>query len=162
VVARGFSCLHSGVEDVVFVTLEYPSGVGVHLHLGWLDPRKVRLMTLVGSKKMLVYDDVSLDAKIQIYDKGIEELHAFLEAPATFAEFQYQLRHGDLVVPTLQFTEPLHSECQHFVDCVRDGRTPLTDGRNGLRVVRVLEAAARSLSEDGRPIDLPQPASIDG
>lgn len=154
VAARGFSYLNSGVEDVVFVTLEYPNGVGAHLHLGWLDPRKERLMTLVGSKKMLVYDDVSLDRKIQIYDKGIAGLHEFLETPESFAEFQFQLRVGDLVIPAMQFGEPLRSECQHFVDCIQYGRKPLTGGVNGLRVVRVLEAAERSLRQDGIPIEL--------
>lgn len=152
--ARGFSCLGKGVEDVVFVTLEYASGLGAHLHLGWLDPRKVRLMTLVGSKKMLVYDDVSLDAKIQIYDKGIAGLHTLIESPETFAEFQFQLRVGDLVIPTLQFGEPLQSECQHFIDCIKTGSQPTTDGMNGLRVVSVLEAAERSLKQDGAPIDI--------
>ena len=154
VAARGFSYLNSGIEDVVFVTLEYPNGVGAHLHLGWLDPRKVRLMTLVGSKKMLVYDDVSLDAKIQIYDKGISDLHAFIEAPESFAEFQFQLRVGDLVIPSLQFGEPLHAECRHFIDCVENGRQPLTDGLSGLKVVKVLEAAERSLKHDGAFIEL--------
>ena len=152
--ARGFSCLGRGVEDVVFVTLEYANGLGAHLHLGWLDPRKVRLMTLVGSKKMLVYDDVSLDAKIQIYDKGIADLHTLMESPETFAEFQFQLRVGDLVVPSLQFDEPLQTECQHFVDCVKNERRPATDGENGFRVVRVLEAAALSLKQDGAPVDI--------
>ncbi|HEU4387108.1 MAG TPA: Gfo/Idh/MocA family oxidoreductase [Blastocatellia bacterium] len=152
--ARGFSYLSAGVEDVVYVTLEYPGGIGVNLHLAWLDPRKIRLMTLVGSKKMLVYDDVSLDAKIQLYDKGIAGLHDFLESPETFAEFQFQIRSGDLVVPALQFGEPLQNECRHFIECVEAGKQPLTDGRNGLRVVRVLEAAERSLREGGQPIDL--------
>jgi predicted dehydrogenase len=152
--ARGFSYLSAGVEDVVFVTLEYPGGIGVNLHLAWLDPRKIRLMTLVGSKKMLVYDDVSLDAKIQLYDKGIAGLHDFLESPETFAEFQFQIRSGDLVVPALQFGEPLQNECRHFVECIEDGKQPRTDGRNGLRVVRVLEAAERSLRQSGKPIDL--------
>lgn len=154
VAARGFSYLNNGIEDVVFVTLEYPGGVGVHLHLGWLDPRKVRLMTLVGSKKMLVYDDVSLDAKIQLFDKGIVHLDHFLDAPETFAEFQFQLRVGDLVIPTLQFSEPLQIECRHFLDCIQEGRRPLTDGWNGLKVVKVLEAAERSLKQGGQPIEL--------
>lgn len=156
VAARGFSYLSNGVEDVVFVTLEYPNGVGAHLHLGWLDPRKVRLMTLVGSKKMLVYDDVSLDAKIQIYDKGISDLDDFLKTPETFAEFQFQLRMGDLVIPTIHFGEPLHTECQHFIDCIQNNRQPQTDALNGLRVVRVLEAAERSITQDGQPVELPQ------
>lgn len=152
--ARGFSYLNSGIEDVVFVTLQYPNGVGAHLHLGWLDPRKVRLMTLVGSKKMLVYDDVSLDAKIQIYDKGIADLHDFLDTPESFAEFQFQLRVGDLVIPTIHFSEPLQSECRHFIDCIQNEMRPLTDGLNGLRVVRVLEAAEQSLRQDGKVFEL--------
>jgi predicted dehydrogenase len=152
--ARGFSYLHSGVEDVVFVTLGYPEGVGAHLHLGWLDPRKVRLMTLVGSKKMLVYDDVSLDAKIQIYDRGIVDLHDYRNSPDSFAEFQFQIRTGDVSIPTLKFDEPLQSECQHFVECVREGKRPRTDGENGLKVVRVLEAAEQSLRHGGQTVRL--------
>jgi predicted dehydrogenase len=124
------------------------------LHLGWLDPRKVRLMSLVGSKKMLVYDDVSLDAKIQLYDKGVANLHDFLESPETFAEFQFSIRAGDLVIPSLQFSEPLQSECRHFIDCIQHGRKPLTDGLDGLKVVKVLEAAEHSLKNDGMTIDL--------
>jgi predicted dehydrogenase len=151
---RGFSYLSKAIEDVVFVTLEYPNGVGAHLHLGWLDPRKVRLMTLVGSKKMLVYDDVSLEAKIQLYDKGVADLHDFLESPETFAEFQFNIRAGDLVIPTLQFSEPLQSECRHFIDCIQNGTKPLTDGLDGLKVVRVLEAAEQSLKNGGKTIDL--------
>lgn len=154
VAARGFSYLSNGIEDVVFVTLGYPDGVGAHLHLGWLDPRKVRLMTLVGSKKMLVYDDVSLDAKVQIYDKGIVQLHDYLESPDSFAKFQLQIRTGDLVVPALKFNEPLQAECRHFIDCVRTGRRPNTDGTNGLKVVRVLEAAEQSLRRGGEPVRL--------
>jgi predicted dehydrogenase len=154
VAARGFSCLQPGVEDVVFVTLEYPNAVGAHLHLGWLDPRKVRLMTVVGSKKMLVYDDVSPDAKIQIYDKGVASSSQPNEAPGTFAEFQVRLRVGDLTVPTLKFSEPLQVECQHFIDCIERGERPFSDGQSGLRTVRVLEAAERSLRHDGMPIAL--------
>ena len=154
VAARGFSYLNAGVEDVVFVTLEYPGGVGANLHLAWLNPRKVRLMTLVGSKKMLVYNDVSLDAKIQLFDKGIARLDDFLDAPETFAEFKFQIRSGDVVTPTIEFDEPLQSECQHFVDCVEHNRKPLTDGLSGLRVVKVLEAAEESLRRCGKQIEL--------
>lgn len=152
--ARGFSYLSTGIEDVVFVTLEYPNGVGAHLHLGWLDPRKVRVMTLVGSTKMLVYDDVSLEAKIQVYDKGVANLDDFLDSPETFAEFQFRIRAGDLVIPTLQFNEPLQTECRHFIDCILSGSKPLSDGLDGLRVVRVLEAAERSLKNGGQTIEL--------
>ena len=111
-------------------------------------------MTLVGSKKMLVYDDVSLDAKIQIYDKGIAELDHYLDSPESFAEFQVQIRVGDVVIPNIKFGEPLQTQCQHFIDCIRNDRRPLTDGWNGLRVVRVLEAAEQSLRQGGIPIDL--------
>jgi predicted dehydrogenase len=157
--ARGFSCLRRGVEDVVFVILEYPNGVGAHLHLGWLDPRKIRLMTVVGSKKMLVYDDVSLDAKLQVYDKGVD---GSAGTPQNFAEFNFQIRVGDLTIPTLQFSEPLQAECQHFVECVLRRRRPLTDGASGLRVVRALEAAEASLGRDGRPVAVGRglPASV--
>jgi predicted dehydrogenase len=117
----------------------------------------VRLMTLVGSKQMLVYDDVSLDAKLRIYDKGIVQLDEFLDAPDSFARFQFQIRTGDLVIPTVRFGEPLHEETRHFVDCVRDGRQPLSDGASGLRVVRVLDAADRSLKQGGRPVELAGP-----
>ncbi len=106
-------------------------------------------MTLVGSKKMLVYDDVSLEASIRVYDKGIAQLDEYLRTPESFAEFQFQIRTGDLVIPTLQFSEPLRNECQHFIECIQKGQKPLSDGWNGLRVVRVLEAAERSLSKDG-------------
>lgn len=152
--ARGFSFLSPGIEDVVFVTLEYPGGVGVHLHLGWLDPRKVRLMTLVGNKKMLVYDDVSLDQKIQIYDKGVVPSNHLLEAPETFAEFQFQIRVGDVTVPKLQFREPLQIECSYFIDCIQTGQAPSTGGLNGLRVVKALEAAEQSLRQKGKPVEI--------
>lgn len=154
VAARGFSYLNDSVEDVVFVTIEYPNGVGAHLHLGWLDPRKIRLMTLVGSRKMLVYDDVSVDARIRLFDKGIMNLHEYLESPTSFAQFQYQIRAGDETIPALRFSEPLLDECKHFLDCIQSGQRPRTDGRNGLRVVKVLEAAERSLRSGGVAIEL--------
>lgn len=160
VAARGFSCLNQSNEDVVFVTLEYPEGLGVHLHLSWLDPRKKRVMTLVGSEKMLVYDDVSLEAKIQLYDKRIVHSDHLPKATESYAEFQYQVHGGDLIIPALSFKEPLQVECQHFIDCILKGERPLTDGMNGLRVTRVLEAANRSLKEGGIPVDLRTPAPI--
>jgi|TARA_B100002003_G_scaffold251587_1_gene296060 predicted dehydrogenase len=151
---RGFSCLTNNIEDVVFVVLDYPEGVGVHLHLGWLDPRKIRLMTLVGSRKMLVYDDVSMDSKIRIYDKGFAGLDEFLEVPQNYAEFQFKLRSGDIVIPKINFHEPVQIECEHFVDCIMSGKTPDTDGLNGLSVVKTLEAAEKSLKQGGKPIHM--------
>lgn len=151
---RGFSYLTKGIEDVVFVTVEYESGVGAHMHLGWLDPRKIRLMTLVGSKKMLVYDDVSVDSKIQLYDKGITGLDEFVHAPESYAQFQFEIRTGDLVIPRIKFGEPLQTECRHFIDCVLNDTKPMSDGYNGMRVVKVLEAAERSLKAGGKCIEL--------
>jgi predicted dehydrogenase len=159
VAARGFSYLTAGVEDVVFVVLDYPGGMRAHLHLSWLDPRKLRVMTLVGSRRMLVYDDVSADAKIRLYDKGIVQFDEYLAAPAAFPEFQFRLRDGDVLTPPLVFPEPLQAACRHFIDCVHSGRSPLTDGETGLRVVRVLEAAEQSLKQDGAAVDL-QAASM--
>jgi predicted dehydrogenase len=151
--ARGFSYIQDGIEDVVFMTLNFPNGAGSHVHISWLDPRKVRTMTVVGSEKMVVYDDVSANAKIQIYDKGVTKKQAAssLGDFDTFGEFQLLLRAGDLLIPKVDFVEPLKVECQHFLDCIVDGKRPLSDGREGLRVVQVLEAAQRSMQREGRP-----------
>jgi len=162
VAARGLSCLTAGIEDVVFVSLEYPHGVGAHLHLSWLDPRKLRLMTLVGSKKMVVYDDVSGDAKIRLYDRGVLQLHDYLERPEAFPDFQFRIHDGDVVTPPLHFPEPLQTACRHFIDCIEHGRHPLTDGASGLRVVRVLEAADQSLRQGGVPVELGVTAAAPG
>jgi predicted dehydrogenase len=150
VTARGFSYVQPGIEDVVFMTMAFPGGVGANVHISWLDPLKVRRMTVVGSEKMVVYDDVSADAKITIYDRGVtkkrQEPSEGLGSYRTFGEFQLLLRAGDVLIPKLEFTEPLKIECQHFVDCIRTGETPRSDGRQGLRVVRTLEAAQRSMT----------------
>jgi predicted dehydrogenase len=151
--AKGFSYIQDGIEDVVFMTLIFPSGVGAHVHISWLDPRKVRTMTVVGSEKMVIYDDVSVNARIQIYDKGVtrKRIAPSLGDFDTFGEFQLLLRAGDLLIPKINFVEPLKVECQHFVDCIVEGRIPITDGQEGLRVVQVLEAAQRSMEEQGCP-----------
>ena len=154
ITTRGFSFLNKGVEDVIYMTLEYPGNIGAALHLGWLEPRKVRQMTVVGSRKMLIYDDVSLDSKIQVYDKGVQGLDEFLEAPHSYAEFSFDLRKGDVRIPHLNFSEPLRTECTHFIECIEKGGRPVTDGENGLSVVRVLEAAELSLRRNGAPIDI--------
>jgi predicted dehydrogenase len=151
VTARGFSYVQPGIEDVVFMTMAFPGGVGANVHISWLDPLKIRRMTVVGSEKMVVYDDVSADAKITVYDRGVTKLlvdksEASLGSYRTFGEFQLLLRAGDVLIPKLVFTEPLKIECQHFVDCIRTGETPRSDGRAGLRVVRTLEAAQRSMT----------------
>src|SRR3990172_411910 len=149
----GFSYLHKGVEDVVFARLSFPRGVGGHLHLSWLDPRKVRTMTLVGDKKMLVYDDVSTESRLQLYDKGVIP-GVFRDPARSLGEFQLQTRGGDLLIPTFRFLEPLSVEVDHFLDCIRTGQRPRTDGRNGLQVVQVLEAMDKSLRLGGAPVEV--------
>ncbi|MBW2145965.1 MAG: Gfo/Idh/MocA family oxidoreductase [Deltaproteobacteria bacterium] len=147
VAATGYRLLGGPFEDVAFIQLYYRGGRVAHLHVSWLDPNKIRRMTLVGSKKMVVYDDVSLDAKITIYDKGVDMVR--FEAPNSFSEFQFQLRHGNIIIPKIEFREPLRQEVIHFFDCVQEGSTPKTDGRKGLSVVQVLEAGQRSMERRG-------------
>lgn len=143
--AVGTACVFDGVHDVVHLNLTFPDEIMVHLHLSWLDPRKVRRMTLVCSKKMVVYDDVASLEKIRVYDKGVEL------PPATdnFGDFQCSYRYGDVVVPYINFVEPLRLECSHFLECIQNHCQPLTDGWDGLKVVRILEAAERSLQRGG-------------
>ena len=147
--AHGYSYLQPGIEDVVFVNLDFPDGVGANVHISWLDPNKLRRMTVVGSEKMVIYDDVSADAKVLVYDKGVAKkplAELSLGRFENFGQFQLLLRAGDVLIPKIDFVEPLKIECQHFVDCVATGESPLTDGREGLEVVRMLEAAQASLS----------------
>jgi predicted dehydrogenase len=152
--ARGFAYLQPDIQDVVFMTLVFPGNTSAHVHISWLDPHKVRKMTVVGSRKMAVYDDVSQDSRIVLYDRGVDRVPT-ADSPRdfdSFADFQLRLRSGDVTIPALRFPEPLQLECQHFVDCILDGGTPLTDGRHGLEVVRVLTAAQRSMSDGGRAV----------
>jgi predicted dehydrogenase len=142
VMARGESYVRPGVEDVVFCFLRFPSGLSAHLHLSWLDPHKERRFTVVGSKRMATFDDMALEGKVTIYDKGFDE--------ATVGYGEYITRSGDSFSPRLSSVEPLRLECEHFVECVATGATPRSDGRSGLRVVRVLEELQNSLDASAR------------
>jgi len=157
--AQGLCCIQEGIEDVVFMHLEFAEGVSAHIHISWLDPNKVRKMTIVGSKKMVIYDDIESDAKIQVYDKGIDkkDLRESLGKFETFGDFQLLLRAGDIYMPKIDFVEPLKVESSHFIECIREGRKPLTDGYDGLRVVKVLETAQKSLESGG----IPQEVSVE-
>ncbi len=145
--ARGARYLSGKVEDVVFFTLQFAGGVLAHVHASWLDPSKVRRMTVVGSKKMIVYDDLAAEGKVKIYDKGVIK-----SADAQYGEYQSRLHAGDIAIPKLPLLEPLRVECQDFIDAIVSGRPPHADGRNGLRVVKVLEAVQQSLQADSRPV----------
>ena len=120
--------------------------------MSWVDPNKVRKMTVVGSKKMVVYDDTHPDEKIRVYDRGFEKV--FFQDTATFGEFQLKLRAGGVYSPEIEFVEPLKLECEHFIECIKKRKRSPTDGRNGLKVVRILEAAQKSLDNDGKPVKI--------
>jgi predicted dehydrogenase len=145
--AHGESYIKPGIEDVVFAFLRFPSGLAAHLHLSWLDPHKERRFTVVGSRRMATFDDMELERKVTVYDKGFDQ-HA-----SSYGE--YITRSGDIWSPRVSNREPLRIECEHFVDCVREGRTPLSDGASGLRVVRVLEALQQRLDASRRGVRAP-------
>jgi predicted dehydrogenase len=144
--ACGTAVLQPGIEDVVFVTLRYASGILANLHLSWLHPRKERRFTLVGSQKMVELDDVSPE-KLRIYDKGYDRPPEFTQ----FGEF-LTIRDGDVHIPKVAMEEPLRAEIRHFVDCITRGRAPATDLAQGVRITAVLEAAERSLAAGGAPL----------
>ncbi len=146
--ARGECYLQDDVEDVVFGYIRYPSGMIGHLHVSWLDPHKSRKITVVGAEKMVVFDDMEAERKVTVYDRGATTTRTKFE---TYGEF-VTLHFGDIHIPKIDNEEPLRIECRHFVDCIREGRPPLSDGRDGLNVVRVLEAMDRSLRDGGRPV----------
>jgi predicted dehydrogenase len=143
--AQGMACVFDGIHDIVYLNLVFPGDVLAHLHVSWLDPCKVRRVTVVGSKKMVVYDDVENLEKIKIYDKGVE----VPPYTNTFGDFQCSYRYGDVVIPNIRFVEPLRLECQHFLECVANQSKPQSCGWVGLKVVKVLEVAERSLQNAG-------------
>ena len=147
---RGSAHITQGIEDVTTMCLGFTKQRTAIIHSSWLDPRKVREMTIVGSKRMIVYDDVAPLEKVRIFDARVESPPHY----DTFAEFQYAYHYGDMYVPYIKQEEPLKTECQHFLDCIRNGTIPLTDGKQGLELVRILEASTRSLAKGGAPVEL--------
>jgi predicted dehydrogenase len=142
VVAHGESYVRDRVEDVVFCFMRFPSGLAAHLHLSWLDPHKERRFTVVGSRRMATFDDMALEGKLKVYDKGFDE------DSRSYGE--YITRSGPIFSPAIPNVEPLRSECEHFLQCIRLGERPRSDGASGLRVVRVLEELQRSLDASAR------------
>jgi predicted dehydrogenase len=149
VAARGEAYLQEGVEDVVFVNLGFADRTMAQIQLSWLDPRKERRLTVVGSKKMVDFDDSSPSEKLRIYDKGYDR-------PPEFTQYGEYLtvRQGDVHIPRVDGGEPLEIECRHFIDCIREGKTPLSDGASALRVVELLEGASRSMAQGGVPVQI--------
>lgn len=140
--AWGEAFVRPGVEDVVFGYMRFPSGVAAHLHLSWLDPHKERRITVVGSKRMAVFDDMRIEGKLTVYDKGFDE--------DSRSWGEYIARAGGSWSPRIPNSEPLRSELEHFVESARNGTTPRSDGASGLRVVTVLERLQRALDRSGR------------
>jgi len=150
--AHGSAFVRPGVQDVAHITLQYPGDVLAHVHVSWLSPSKERHFTVVGDQRMVVYDDVAATEKIRIFDRGVD-------APnhtSTFGEFQLSYRYGEIKSPHINWAEPLAVECHHFGEAILEGTRPKSDGRNGLQVVRALEAADASLAADGAYIDVPR------
>lgn len=177
VAMKGQAFINKGIEDVIFLTLKFDDDIIANIHVSWLDPYKVRKTTIIGEKKMVVFDDGETNEKIKVYNKGVikrpsasvadSAASAVLGATGcngngngngdsieTFAEFQYTFSYGDVYIPKIKMIEPLRAECAHFVECIREGKRPKTDGYNGLAVVRVLEKAEESLALDGQYIPI--------
>ena len=147
---QGNAHITPGIEDVTSMSLTFPNNRFATIQNSWLDPRKVREMTIVGSKRMVVYDDVASLEKLRVYDSRVDVPPHY----DTFAEFQYAYHYGDMYVPYIKQEEPLKIECQHFLDCIRQGLIPLTNGEQGLKLVKILEAASSSLKRNGASVNL--------
>ncbi len=146
--ANGKCFLQKEIEDVVFFSLDFPGGQVAHAQVSWLDPHKIRKFTVVGTKKMAAFDDMEATEKIKLYDKGVNQEIRY----GSYDEV-LTLREGDISIPYFKMTEPLRLEATHFLNCIREKRKPLSDGANGLAVVRILEAVTRAL-KSGQPVEV--------
>jgi predicted dehydrogenase len=144
----GESYIQKGIEDVAFLGLQFSDGKMANIHLSWLDPHKLRKITIVGSKKMVVFDDMEVSEKLKVYDKGVKNL-----SYDTYGEY-LSLRFGDITIPSVKMTEPLRAEAEHFVHSIESRKEPKTGGRDGLKVVKILMAAQESLKKKGYPVNL--------
>jgi len=145
--------IEPGIPDVFFAQIEFPSGVGAHLHVSWIDPRKTRLMTVVGDRKMAIYNDVSVDQKLWIVDAGVARTGDFGEYES-MGDFQWRTRAGDILIPKIDMTEPLRNEMEAFASSCATGDAPLTNARHGAEVVAVLAAIDASAEAGGVPVEL--------
>jgi predicted dehydrogenase len=153
---QGNAHVTSGIEDVTNISLSFRHRRFATIQSSWLEPRKIREMTIVGTRRMIVYDDVETNEKIRIYDTRVERPPHH----DTFADFHYSYHYGDSYIPYIKQEEPLRVECQHFLDCIEKGVTPLTSGREGLELVRILEAASASLKDNGAPVTFPRSPAV--
>jgi predicted dehydrogenase len=148
VTAYGESYIQKGIEDVVFLGLQFNDGKVANIHLSWLDPHKLRRITIVGSKKMVIFDDMEVSEKLKVYDKGVKSL-----SYETYGEY-LSLRFGDITIPSIKIAEPLRAEAEHFIQSIESRKEPKTGGRDGLKVVKILMAAQESLKKKGFPIHI--------
>lgn len=148
--ATGRSYLQENVHDVVFMDIEYPGKIMVHIHVSWLDPAKIRKLIVVGSQKMAIFDDMKED-KLVIFDKGLDRI---TEDTRFSGVGKFKKRYGDMETPKVEFKEPLKQEFEHFLDCIKHQKKSLTDGQNALQVIKVLEAAQKSLENNGERFTL--------
>lgn len=146
--AHGAAFLNPQREDVTFLTLYFDEGLLGHIHVSWLDPRKVRQVTVVGDKRMFVFDDINVFEPIRIYDKGVKQPKEFSD----FSQFKAILYEGDVVIPKISTSEPLKNQCKAFLGAIRSGKLPLSDGNFGIDVCRVLIGAMKSLRQNGKII----------
>jgi predicted dehydrogenase len=155
--AVGSSHINKAIEDVAVMTLQFSKSLLAFIHTSWLDPDKIRKMTVVGSKKMMVYDDVQPTEKIRIYDKAVKVPKHY----DTYAEFHYSYKYGDIVIPKIEGDEPIYVELRHFLDSIANNKEPLSNGINGLQVVKILEAAEKSLKAKNIPVPISEPIAKD-
>lgn len=150
--ARGQKCLETSLEDLAFATLEYPNNILVNVHVSWLDPKKVRQITIVGDKKMVIWDDLDNVGPVKLYDKYVEKTSVFYE---TYGEFQLLSREGSITIPKINLVEPLKAQNQYFIDCVEKGSSSeIADARKGFDVVKTLCAIQDSINKRGVPVDV--------
>jgi predicted dehydrogenase len=152
--ARGFSFIEPGIDDVCFASLTFESGVGANLHVSWIDPRKTRLVTVVGDEKMVIYNDVSVDQKLWLVDAGVARSTDGFGGYESMGDFQWRTRAGDIVIPQIAMVEPLQKELEAFGSACRSGDAPVANGAHGLEVVRVLCAIDESARHRGEPVEV--------
>lgn len=152
--ARGHSFIQPDLDDVCFASLTFASGVGANIHVSWIDPRKTRTMTVVGDKKMAIYDDVSADQKLWLVDAGVAGNRGTFGEYESLGDFQWRTRAGDILIPHINMTEPLRVEIEAFGAACNTGVAPTTDGAHGVEVVRVLAAIDRSSKAGGAPVTI--------
>lgn len=150
--AHAAAYVQAGVQDVAHLMLHYPGGVLAHVHVSWLSPSKIRRFTVVGSQQMVIYDDIETTDKIRVFNRGVETP----DHTSTFGEFQLSYRYGDIVSPYIHWAEPLAIECREFMEAIVEGTRPRSDAREGLRIVRILEAASASLAAGGAMVEIAQ------